>query len=73
MDEKFMEETNQQIRDVFAGVHPDPEGKFGAFPVLFNYFFFIIVNVVVGVVVELTSMQLFLSLSLCDLPLLNFC
>merc|ERR1712166_515168 len=33
MDEKFMEETNKQIREVFAGVHPG-NGDFGADMVL---------------------------------------
>ena len=30
MDEGFMERTNKQIRQVFAGDHPDPERGFGA-------------------------------------------
>ena len=34
MDEAFMEETNVQIRDVFAGVHKDPKGGFGSKMVL---------------------------------------
>jgi cytochrome P450 len=34
MDEAFMERTNKQIRQVFAGNHPEPERGFGAEMVL---------------------------------------